>query len=356
MKSFKAEDIDRITEVLYHLLAGRVPDAVVLDDDYPDNEIKQAIGYLNRFLEEYRDLTEGLAHLSVGELEFTSGRGRLHALQSMKNLHANLRHLTWKTQRIAAGALDEKVDFMGDFSTGFNRMTQQLKESFARIEEQNAALSEANEAIRLEKEKTDSLLLNVLPASVAQDLKETGRTTPELFDDVTVSFSDMVGFTTLSSGLAPRRLIDELNDIFTAFDGIMDAHGCERIKTIGDAYLAVCGMPEPDARHAERMVHAAVEMVRWLEARSRTSAIQWKMRTGIHTGPVVGAVVGIKKFIYDVFGDTINTASRMESHAPPMRVNLSEATYLRVRDLFAWEERPAVEVKGKGLMRMYLVT
>ncbi len=355
MLSVREEDIDRITEALHHLLAGRLPDAVVLSPDYPDNEVKQAIGYLNRFLEEYRGFAEGLAYLSRGELGFTAARGRSHALQSIKNLQANLRHLTWKTQRIAAGDLTQRVDFMGDFSTAFNQMTRQLQESFARIEEQNAALSVANEEIRAEKEKADALLLNVLPAAVAQDLKETGQTTPELFEDVTVCFSDMVGFTKLCSGLSPQRLIDELNEIFTAFDGIIGDHGCERIKTIGDAYLAVCGMPEANPAHAERMVRAAVAMVRYLEERNRRSELHWEMRTGVHTGPVIGGVVGVRKYIYDVFGDTINTASRMESHAPPMRVNLSEATYLRVRDAFAWEERSQVEVKGKGQMRMYLV-
>jgi class 3 adenylate cyclase len=355
MLSVREEDIDRITEALYHVLAGDTPDPVILPADYPKNEVRQAVEYLNRFLGEYRGLAENATHMSRGDLSFTPTRSRMHVVQSLKHLHASLRHLTWKTQQIAEGDLSQEVDFMGDFSTAFNQMTQQLRDSFARIEEQNRALSEANEAIRIEKEKADALLLNILPESVAEDLKETGTTRPTLFEDVTVSFSDMVGFTSMCSGLSPERLIDELNDIFTAFDGIVEEHGCERIKTIGDAYLAVCGMPEPNENHAERMVRAAVAMAQYLAERNARCPLQWRMRSGVHTGPVIGAVVGVKKYIYDVFGDTINTASRMESHAPPMRVNVSSATHDRVSDQFSWEEQPVVEVKGKGPMRMFLV-
>jgi class 3 adenylate cyclase len=341
MLNIPEEDIDRITSVLYRLLKGRTPAPIALPEGHPENEVAQLVGYVNALIADQTALAGFATALSRGNLDAEPPAGSSAAVQALKNLHANLRHLTWKTQQIATGDFSQQVDFMGGFSEAFNSMTRQL--------------AEAREIILAEKEKSEALLRNILPAHIAEQLKETGSTVPELFDNVTVYFSDLVGFTTMSSRMDPQTLIAELNDIFTNFDNIIEAHHCERIKTIGDAYLAVCGMPLPDRDHARNMVRSAVEMVRWLEARNAAAPHQWRMRVGIHTGPVVGAVVGVKKYIYDVFGDTINTASRMESNSEPMRINLSEATHGLVRDEFAFVERPALEVKGKGAMRMYFV-
>lgn len=217
------------------------------------------------------------------------------------------------------------------------------------------ALSQAYETVKREKEKSDRLLLNILPSRVAEELKQTGKTTPEYFKNVTVCFSDIVNFTEASARLSPSALIHELNDIFTQFDSFAEQNGCERIKTIGDAYLAVCGMPVPSADHAQNMIRMASEMIRYMARRNTTSSPTWQIRIGIHTGSVVGAVVGVKKYIYDVFGDTINTTSRMEENSEPMRVNVSEETYARTKDAFRFIERPPLEVKAKGLMRMYFL-
>ncbi len=341
MLNIPEEDIDRITEAVYRLLKGRAFNPIKLPEGYPENEVAQLVRYVNALCADQASLAGFASALSRGDLEVEPPAGSGASAQALKNLHANLRHLTWKTQQIAKGDFSQQVDFMGGFSEAFNSMTRQL--------------DEANAIILAEKEKSEALLRNILPANIAEQLKETGTTVPELFENVTVFFSDLVGFTNTSSRLDPNTLIAELNDLFTHFDNIAEAHHCERIKTIGDAYLAVCGMPEPDPDHARNMVRAAVEMVRWLEARNAEAPQQWRMRVGIHTGPVVGAVVGIKKYIYDVFGDTINTASRMESNSEPMRINLSESTQRLVCGEFNFTERPAVEVKGKGPMRMYFV-
>jgi len=186
----------------------------------------------------------------------------------------------------------------------------------------------ANARLELEKAKSDKLLLNILPVRVANDLKEKGKSEPESFENVTVYFSDIVGFTNLASQLEPKVLIAELNNIFTVFDNIIEKNQCERIKTIGDAYFCVCGMPDENP---------------------------WKIRIGIHTGKVVGGVVGVKKYIYDVFGDTINTTARMESHSEPMKINVSETTYQIVKNKFNVIERGSIPVKGKGDMKMYFV-
>lgn len=219
----------------------------------------------------------------------------------------------------------------------------------------HAELETAHRLIMEEKAKSDRLLLNVLPVRVANDLKEKGKTEPESFEDVTVYFSDIVGFTRLSTRLDPKVLIEKLNEIFTVFDNIIEKHQCERVKTIGDAYLCVCGMPEENPDHAENILNAAIDIMCYMRQLNLSSEIQWKIRIGIHSGRVVGGVVGVKKYIYDVFGDTINTASRMESNSEPMKINVSETTYGILKKQFPFVEREVIHVKGKGKMRMYFV-
>jgi class 3 adenylate cyclase len=235
------------------------------------------------------------------------------------------------------------------------RANKELKEKNDKITEQNRKISKQKEEIELEKEKSDKLLLNILPIRVANDLKISGKTTPQVFKNVTVYFSDIVGFTNMSTQLSPQELIDELNEIFTAFDNIFEKHSCERIKTIGDAYLAVCGMPAEDVRHAENVVDSAIKIMQYLKKRNEKSRVKWKIRIGIHSGSVVGGVVGIKKYIYDVFGDTINTASRMESNSESMMINISENTKEIIKDKYDLIKRKGIEVKGKGKMKMYFV-
>ncbi|MCB0822818.1 MAG: hypothetical protein KDC09_08995 [Bacteroidales bacterium] len=216
-------------------------------------------------------------------------------------------------------------------------------------------VKERTKELAAEKEKSEELLLNTLPVKVVNELKENGKSEPESFEDVTVYFSDIVGFTSISSQLEPKLLIGELNDIFTAFDDIMEKNQCERIKTIGDAYLAVSGMPVRNEQHAENMVNAALEIRKYLEERNKNSEINWQIRIGIHSGKVVGGIVGVKKYIYDVFGDTINTTSRMESNSEPMRINVSETTFTLLKDKFTFTPRQPMEIKGKGRMQMYFL-
>jgi len=341
---------DRITEVFYHLSNGRVPGPVPIPEELPDNEIRQLIEYLNRFLDEYARVARAMQAISAGDLEFSQPLGRSAVALSYKALQSNLRHLTWKTQRISSGHLNETVDFMGEFSTAFNCMTRQLQESFEAVEHRNEELRQANAAIRAEREKSERLLLNVLPADVAEELKERGSSQPQSFDEVTVFFSDIVDFTRQASRVSPPHLIERLNEIFTRFDEIMGAHGCERIKTIGDGYLAVCGVPRAHPDHAAAMVAAAQEILDYMQRRGG-----WEVRIGIHSGPLVGGIVGVKKYVYDVFGDTVNTASRMEAWSLPMHINLSESTYRLVCDRFRCIAREPLEVKGKGEMRMYFL-
>jgi len=203
--------------------------------------------------------------------------------------------------------------------------------------------------------KSDQLLLNILPLGIANDLKEKGKTEPQLFDHVTACFVDIVNFTQKTTNLDPKILIEELNQIFTAFDNIIEKNRCERIKTIGDSYMAVSGLPVPDPMHAYQIVSSCIEMVRFIRKRNTQSLHTWEIRVGVHTGEVIAGVVGVKKYIYDVFGDTINTASRMESNSEPMKINISESTYNLVKDNFDTEFRGELEARGKGKLRMYFV-
>lgn len=213
----------------------------------------------------------------------------------------------------------------------------------------------SNRIITGEKAKSDKLLHNILPAKVVKELKENGSSIPENFLDVSVFFSDFVGFTELSSKVKPEVLISELNELFTSFDEIMEKYHCERIKTIGDAYLAVCGLPEKDPNNVSNILSASLEIVDWLAVRNRQTALNWQIRIGVHTGNLIGGIVGTKKYIYDVFGDTINTASRMESNSVAGKINVSEKTYKYARKHFTFTERPTIEVKGKGKMKMFFL-
>lgn len=215
-----------------------------------------------------------------------------------------------------------------------------------RLEEQNRQLAQ-------EKQKSEALLRNVLPVRVARELLATGTCKPQLFTETTVCFTDIVGFTPASSRLSPEVIIHELNEIFTSFDRIALKNNCERMKTIGDAYLFVCGVPEPDPEHAHNVAQAALEMIDFLKKRNRQAEHSWQIRVGIHSGPLVGGVVGTEKYLYDIFGDTVNIAARMEELGQPMQVNVSSATRNLLKESFSLAEGQEVEMKGKGKQVMY---
>jgi class 3 adenylate cyclase len=216
-----------------------------------------------------------------------------------------------------------------------------------------------NVDLKRERDRSESLLLNILPAEVAEELKEKGSAGAKLFDNVTVLFTDFKSFTKVSERLTPQQLVDELHACFSAFDHIMAKYNIEKIKTVGDAYLAVAGLPLVNNNHAGDMVKAAIEIRefminRKLETENRKHET-FEIRIGIHSGSVVAGIVGIKKFAYDIWGDTVNTAARMEQNSEPGKINISQTTYELVKDKFNCEYRGEIEAKNKGLLRMYFV-
>ncbi|MEG5019132.1 MULTISPECIES: adenylate/guanylate cyclase domain-containing protein [unclassified Microcoleus] len=214
---------------------------------------------------------------------------------------------------------------------------------------------QAEDALREEQEKSEKLLLNILPKAIAERLKQNETTIAEYFPEVTVLFADIVGFTALSAVMNPIELVDLLNQIFSGFDLLCERHGLEKIKTIGDAYMAVGGLPEPRADHAEAIAQMALDMQAEIARFNASHNKYFSIRIGIHSGPVVAGVIGIKKFIYDLWGDTVNIASRMESHGLPWRIQVSETTYKLLEHKYVFQERGTIEVKGKGAMKTYLL-
>ncbi|WP_294507616.1 adenylate/guanylate cyclase domain-containing protein [uncultured Victivallis sp.] len=229
-----------------------------------------------------------------------------------------------------------------------------LDQRFSMVEN-SLRLLELKESLEAEKEKSAKLLRNLLPERVIADLQENGASKPERFEHVTVLFSDIVGFTDRCAALDPEEVLAELTDIFTEFDRIFTRHNCERIKTIGDAYLCVSGLPTPTDQHCANILAGAGEALHYLENRNLVKSHVWRMRFGVHTGRVVGGIVGTEKYIYDIFGDTVNTAARMEQLSEPMRINVSQAVRDTAPETFRFLERPAQEVKGKGMMKMYFL-
>ena len=209
--------------------------------------------------------------------------------------------------------------------------------------------------IEEERARSDRLLLNILPQPIANRLKSGESRIVNIFDEASVIFADLVGFTTLATKIPPTALIHLLDQIFSAFDELADQRGMEKIKTIGDAYMAVAGVPFPHYDHAAAAARMALDMHVVLEKFNRHSPSSLEMRIGICTGPVIAGVIGQKKFIYDLWGDTVNTASRMESHGLPGKTQVTATTYELLRDRFRFERRGFIEIKGKGKMETYFL-
>ncbi len=235
---------------------------------------------------------------------------------------------------------------------------RQLRRRKKRIEEQSVIIAESAREIELQKEKSDGLLLNILPHAVAEELKSRGAAKPRSYDEVSVGFTDFSGFTMISEQLSPEDLVAQLDTMFLEFDKIIEKYNLQRIKTIGDAYMFAAGLPEPMEDHADKSIRASLEIRDYIDSfnKSITPGLpQWNIRIGVHSGPVVAGVIGIKKFAYDIWGDTVNTAARMESSGQIGKVNISGITKSQINGAFITEHRGRVEAKNKGAIDMYFV-
>jgi class 3 adenylate cyclase len=263
-----------------------------------------------------------------------------------RSLSAPLRELTAGVNRFAAGDYAVKVavktrDEIGRLCQAFNGMVEEL--------------SEKNRTIEGKNRENEELLLNVLPAPIATRLRGGEERIADGFAEVTVLFADLVGFTAMSSEMPPGDVVRLLNGLFSRFDDAAHELGIEKIKTVGDAYMAVCGMPVPVANHAERAVRMAIRMIHITREHSIEHHVSMKMRIGINSGPVVAGVIGKSKYIYDLWGDTVNLASRMESGGLPDSIQVTRPVYETLKDVFSFEPRGTIEVKGKGNVEAWLL-
>jgi class 3 adenylate cyclase len=263
-----------------------------------------------------------------------------------RSLLGPLRELTAGVRRFAAGDHDAHVtvrtrDEIGQLCLAFNGMIDDINQKNLVIETKNR--------------ENEELLLNVLPAPIANRLRGGEQGIADGFAEVTVAFADLVGFTALSSEMPPADVVTLLNGLFTRFDVAASELGIEKIKTVGDAYMAVCGLPVPVPNHAERMVRMAIRMVHITREHAMEHGVSMKLRVGINSGPVVAGVIGKSKYIYDLWGDTVNLASRMESGGIPDSVQVTRPVYEKLKDQFVFEPRGEIEVKGKGNVEAWVL-
>jgi adenylate cyclase len=224
-----------------------------------------------------------------------------------------------------------------------------MLDSYSQLAERNAR------DLEKEKERVERLLLNIMPRAVFEEMKEYGTATPQRFDSVSILMLDFVGFTDMTIAQDPTAIVSELNDIFSAFDRITDMFDCERVRTVGDAYVAVSGLLSPTPDHSINIARLALRFRRYLERRNAAHSQDWIARIGIHTGPVIGSLVGVQKYVYDLFGPGINFASRMETASEPMQITCNQETHDRLVDAFEFTDRGEAEIKGFGIQHLWFL-
>ncbi|MGB3311183.1 MAG: adenylate/guanylate cyclase domain-containing protein [Nodosilinea sp.] len=265
--------------------------------------------------------------------------------------HRLQRRLRQQAQRaVSAGSA---TNLLADLQKALRRQAQLLQAQNQQLQQEMQEREQAQQALRLEQQKSEQLLLNILPRAIVDKLKQLEGSLAERFDDVTILFADIVNFTPLAAQISPLELVNWLNQIFSAFDRLAEQYQLEKIKTIGDAYMVVGGLPLPRLDHAETIMEMAVAMQEAAAHITRNDGQKFQLRIGINTGPVVAGVIGIKKFSYDLWGDAVNIASRMEAQGVPGRIQITEATYERIKHRYAFEEVGQVMVKGHGYLTTY---
>lgn len=347
MISVEEELIDAVTATFHALRTGKVPPPLPIPEDLSDNEIRQLFTYANRFLTEFAPLDEAMDQISKGELDTRPLLGGMPIVQSLKALQSNLRHLTWKTQQIAAGDLEQRVDFMGDFSTAFNSMTQQLKDSYEKLVELNKELERRNQFIRktFGRYTSDEIVEALL--DMPDGLKLGGEKR-----EVTILMSDLRGFTALAERLEPTEVVALLNHYLSVMVETIQQNGGTIDEIIGDAILVLFGAPLAMEDGAQRAVRCALEMQKAMggvnEHNLQSGWPEIEMGIGLHTGKVVvGNIGSTKRSKYGVVGRTVNLTARIESFTVGGQVLVSPALlHAAQQDLILGDE---VEIHGKGM-------
>jgi class 3 adenylate cyclase len=330
--------------------------SMALNEDLKDIYEGMSEAYLNLgdyknayvYQEEFLKLKDSIFNIETDDkirgLQFDFDLQKKEDEIGLLEKEAQIQELQEKRQKTITWAVSILLFFIGLLALGQYRRYKFTKET--------------NKIIANEKERSDNLLLNILPEETAQELKDHGKVKAKRYEKVTVLFTDFVGFTSYSQDLEPEELVASVDHYFSKFDEIVERHGLEKIKTIGDAYMCAGGIPEPDEGHVVKIIEVAFEFISFLndsKSGMKESITPFDVRIGLNTGPVVAGVVGTKKFAYDIWGDTVNVASRMESNSEPGRINISEYTYELIKDKFDCEYRGEIKVKNHGKMKMYFV-
>ncbi len=374
MKQLPLKKRDAYT--LYYL-AGiyRNQDKIKISEQYYINALEVAEAQKNLEINNLKYIIlNGLIELCKNEEDFRKAEYYLKQLQKVVNeldnadliaLNKNEAYEYTKDIQNTIKSLENSkyrtvtYSILGIFFTGLIGYMFWLYQTKKRREKHNALLASKNGELEIERQKSDKLLLNILPKEVAEELKEFGKATAKQYARTTVLFTDFKGFTNISSGLTPEKLVTELNDCFVMFDEIINKYNIERIKTIGDAFMCVGGLPTTNVTNPIDAVLAGLEMQRAMKAKRTEKLAQnsdyWQCRLGINTGEVIAGVIGVSKFAYDIWGDTVNVASRMEANGEVDTVNISENTFFLVKDFFVCTPRGKLVVKGKGEMEMFFV-
>ncbi|WP_420584140.1 adenylate/guanylate cyclase domain-containing protein [Ruegeria sp.] len=297
---------------------------------------------------EGQTLLDVFPNLDLRELEDVKQSGLRYSVELQ--IKPKRRTLIFAMAISLANGLSEQVLVIECQNITRIRELESMIDSYSTMVERNTR------ELEREKERVERLLLNLMPRAVYEEFKTFGVVTPQLYDQVSVVMLDFVGFTDFAAKTDPTVTLSELNDIFTAFDRIVEQFGCERIKTIGDAYLAVSGMPDATPDHATAVAHCAVRFLRYLERRNESHPHKWQARIGLGMGPAVGSVVGIQKYVYDVFGPAVNLASRLQVFANPMNIVAPEEMKYALIDEFQVSDLGRVDVKGMGEMDLINVT
>jgi len=352
MISVEEEVIDAVTATFHALRTGKVPEPLPIPEDLPDNEIRQLLTYANRFLTEFAPFAEAMEQISTGDLDTRPLLGRMPIVQSFKALQSNLRHLTWKTQQIAGGDLEQRVDFMGDFSSAFNSMTQQLKDSYEKLVELNQELERRNEFIRktFGRYTSDEIVEALL--DMPDGLKLGGEKR-----EVAILMSDLRGFTALAERLEPTEVVALLNHYLSVMVEPIQQSGGTIDEIIGDAILVLFGAPLAMEDAAQRAVLCALEMQKAMggvnEYNLQRGWPEIEMGIGLHTGEVVvGNIGSTKRSKYGVVGRTVNLTARIESFTVGGQVLVSPALmHAAQKGLILGEE---VEIHAKGMQEPLL--
>jgi class 3 adenylate cyclase len=285
--------------------------------------------------------------LDVGRARNRLESGRPYTFETEVGTGARAVTLDVTLRRCSLGDDGGECLVVEAYDASKRKEAEYMLDSYSKLAERNAR------DLQREKERVEKLLLNIMPRAVYEELKDFGSTTPQRFDAASILMLDFVGFTSMAIARDPSATIAELNDIFSAFDRIVELFGCERMKTIGDAYMAVSGLPDPSPDHAVNLAKVALRFKRYLERRNASHPEQWRCRIGIHTGPVIGSIVGVQKYVYDIFGPGVNLAARMEGLAEPMQIVVTDETHALIRDDFVCTDLGEVEVKGFEVRRIW---